>query len=756
MFRLRSIFGLNKQRWQTAPPPLLRKTIASISSGYRHSFPLSAKKNKESFEDLERILAKEGSRFTAVRLGGGKGNKGNNNSGNSRGDDNEVDHLPFLEGMKEEDMDDRLQEANEWVTMQLSDEDANFLNKKLGIDQELLSAEYDDDTDDVDKKGGNRKQLKTKTRSTMNSKGIQRSKLVSSLINEEEVMLRNLRGFLQINPFICSGCGAAFQTKTENNPGYLPKEKFQEHRERAELIRQKQEAIRILELADVELDSDAAVEFLRNANVPEAVIQGVHQIGRQLRGGAKKDAKPKQVSSPLPVKEGGLDDEPQGETEIEPSISTGEGLEEKICICQRCFRLQQYGKVESALRPGWSENDLLTPERFEALLGSIKNMKTVVLSVVDIFDLEGSVLNNLKTIAGDNPVIIAANKADLLPGDVSESRIINAIYDEVKERCRFWSPSDYEAKHPYAAKIQEGKGILSRSNIVLISCQGGYGLDKLMSLLMKTARGNGNTIHVLGAANAGKSSFINRLLEPPRGKDNGSKKSTNPLVTVSNLPGTTLDFLKIKLPNGITVVDTPGLISRGHLTSKLTTEELKQVIPSKSVKPVTLRLEENKCILLGGLARIELLEGKPMFFTIFASPSVKIHLTDSSKAEKFIETHIGKLIFPPENMERLEAIGPFEAKDFEVTGLGWKKSDYDIVLPGLGWIAVTGPGTVKVRVTAPKDMIVSTRPSLLPYEAKYSTAKYTGAKISQKSGKADKKNGRWKSSSQSSQSKDQI
>lgn len=596
MFRLRSIFGLNKQRWQTVPPPLT-KTIASVSSGYRPSFPLSAKKNKESFEDLERILAKEGNRFTAVSLGGGKGKKGNNSSGSSsgRGDDDEV--VPFLEGMREDDMDDRLQEANEWVTMQLSDEDADFLNKKLGIDQELLSADYDEDADG---KGGNRKQLKTKTRSTMNSKGIQR-KLVSSLVSEEEVMLRNLRGFLQINPFICSGCGAAFQTKTENHPGYLPKEKFQEHRERAELIRQKQEAIRILELADVELDSEAAVEYLRNANVPEAVIQGVHQIGRQLRGG--KDSKPKQELPPPPVKEDGLDDEQQGETESGASVSTGEGLEEKICICQRCFRLQQYGKVESALRPGWSENDLLTPERFEALLGSIKNMKTVVLSVVDIFDLEGSVLSNLKTIAGDNPVIIAANKADLLPGDVSESRIINAIYDEVKERCRFWSPSDYEVRHPYA-KIQEGKGVLSRSNIVLISCQGGYGLDKLMTLLMKTARGNGNTIHVLGAANAGKSSFINRLLEPPK----GSKKSTNPLVTVSNLPGTTLDFLKIKLPNGVTVVDTPGLISRGHLTSKLTTEELKQVIPSKSVKPVTLRLEENKCILLGGLARIELLE----------------------------------------------------------------------------------------------------------------------------------------------------
>ena len=89
----------------------------------------------------------------------------------------------------------------------------------------------------------------------------------------------------------------------------------------------------------------------------------------------------------------------------------------------------------------------------------------------------------------------------------------------------------------------------------------------------------------MGAANVGKSSFINRLLEnkynmnSKKGGDKASKRSKDiPQATVSNLPGTTLDFLKIKLPNGVTMIDTPGLINRGQLTSRLTPEELREVI----------------------------------------------------------------------------------------------------------------------------------------------------------------------------------
>lgn len=65
----------------------------------------------------------------------------------------------------------------------------------------------------------------------------------------------------------------------------------------------------------------------------------------------------------------------------------------------------------------------------------------------------------------------------------------------------------------------------------------------------------------------------------------------------------------------------------------------------------------------------------------------------------------------------------------------------DIVIPGLGWIAVTGVGSVKVRVTAPQATEVTLRPALLPYEAKHTTARFTGGRLEKKSRKQEKSYG---------------
>ena len=271
-------------------------------------------------------------------------------------------------------------------------------------------------------------------------------------------------------------------------------------------------------------------------------------------------------------------------------------IDESICICQRCYKLQQYGTVEESLRPGWSDHELLTPERFENLLSCIRETEAVVLCIVDVFDLKGSLLKNLKQIAGTNPIVIAANKVDLLPKDVSAIRLTNWIHAEVKEFCDLRSPKEVEdlkrqemvERGWHRPEKGDDEGLLRRANVHLVSCQGGVGMNDLMQSLMGLASDNGNKVYVMGAANVGKSSFINRLLESDYKKgvagsekgsgSGGKKKDSTPQATVSNLPGTTLNFLKIKLPNGVTMIDTPGLINRGQLTSRLTTEELRQVI----------------------------------------------------------------------------------------------------------------------------------------------------------------------------------
>jgi hypothetical protein len=100
-------------------------------------------------------------------------------------------------------------------------------------------------------------------------------KKLRSLTSAEVKSVAHIKGFLEMNPYICPGCGTPFQSKSEKDPGthsltyslthlttyslthpgFLPKDKLVVHRKLAELIRSKQEAVRILEMAGIDIDS---------------------------------------------------------------------------------------------------------------------------------------------------------------------------------------------------------------------------------------------------------------------------------------------------------------------------------------------------------------------------------------------------------------------------------------------------------------------------------------------------------------------
>lgn len=573
---------------------------------------------------------------------------------------------------------------NGWVTIQLgSDDDVirgemlDRLQKAKQLESSQRKSRKSSDSIDIHKHDENELYLESDQRkrkplqrdSRTNSKSLKHN--VEDYMKGADESKKRITGYLELNPFVCSGCGSNFQSKTPDAPGFLPPDKFKEHRANAELIRKKQEAIRTLQMADLEFNSPAAEELLRAGEIEESIIASIKRMGDSLQASSKYAEGHNSVEQQLsleqsssaeaflindlnssddtnsfdlaanaildratiasmlsgrsrnnlafkdskiaPVRDAQSKLKPfHTQTDIDPDGQPIESVvkefEEEVCICQRCYRLQQYGQVEQNLRPGWSKHEFLTPERFEHLLSSIKTNEAVVLCLVDIFDLQGSIVRNLRQIAGDNPVLIGVNKVDLLPKDISKVRIQQWVHEEIKRVCGFVGPKSRDDENFLSSSADN---VLKMSNVHLISCKNDAGVRSLMNSALALAEENGRKIYVMGAANVGKSSFINRLLEPdqsnPSYHQSGKKKT--PSVTVSNLPGTTLDFLKIKLPNsGVTVIDTPGLINRGHLTSKLTTDELKQVIPSKPINAVTFRIEEGKCALLGGFARVELME----------------------------------------------------------------------------------------------------------------------------------------------------
>lgn len=460
----------------------------------------------------------------------------------------------------------------------------------------------------------------------------------------------------------CPGCGVKFQTEDDAVPGFLPIDKLRQllaYREEEKIRRQEESG---------HFDID------RMTSQIGSVVDFDEEEARQQQ-----------------------DDEM------------------KATVCQRCHRLKYQGQVDDELRPGISTHELLTPKRFEELLGTLKNTRCLIVYLVDLFDFHGSFLYNLPKIIGENPIIIAANKVDLLPKDMSRDRVKTWVRDE----CRY-----------------RGLPFIESRDIHLVSCKSGFGVAVLMRKARETAIEMNVNMYVIGSANVGKSTFINHLLQDKtivkKGKASQKNKLLSQGLTVSMVPGTTLDFLKIDLGD-VSLYDTPGLILPHQITSRLNPEELKAVIPQKQVEHVTLRLQEGKCVLIGGLVKVELLEGRPFLFTFFISNNVKLHMTDVTRAEDFIDKHIGSdLLFPPYSKERLEELGPMVTSEFIVSGSGWKQSVEDIVLSGLGWVSVTGAGECRVKVTAPQDMLVMTRPAMMPFEAWDTTSTFTGGRTVKK------------------------
>lgn len=151
----------------------------------------------------------------------------------------------------------------------------------------------------------------------------------------------------------------------------------------------------------------------------------------------------------------------------------------------------------------------------------------------------------------------------------------------------------------------------------------------------------------------------------------------------------------------------------------------------RQVEPITFRVASGKCVMVGGLAKIEVIgDTKPFLFTFFVANDIKLHPTDSSRADDFAAKHTGTLLTPPlePGPKRREEIGEFESHTIEIEGAGWKEAAADITLTGLGWIAVTGAGRAKLRISVPKGIGISVRPPLMPYDIWEVAAKYTGAK----------------------------
>ncbi|SDB97497.1 hypothetical protein SAMN05421734_103220 [Pelagirhabdus alkalitolerans] len=353
----------------------------------------------------------------------------------------------------------------------------------------------------------------------------------------------------------------------------------------------------------------------------------------------------------------------QSNDKNQPGFVPASALSNDEVICQRCFRLKHYNEVQDV---PYTDHDFLQ------LISQIGETNSLIVKLVDIFDFSGSFIKSLHRLTGNNKVILVANKVDLLPKSTNRGKLIQ-----------------------WLKKSAADLG-LTVQDVYLTSAKTGQGFDRVKEAIEHHR--DGEDVYVVGSTNVGKSTFINYLIN----ESTGLKEA----ITTSYFPGTTLGFIDIPLDETSSLYDTPGVINRGQITHYLSNEDIKTITPTKEIKPQVFQLNSGQTLFIGGMARIDFIKGDRQPFVCYFSNQITIHRTKLEKADQLYSDHFGELLSPP-SASSVDEYPPLKEKTFKISG-----DKTDIVLPGLGWVTLTGDD-VTVSIATPDNVPVSRRSAII-------------------------------------------
>ncbi len=348
--------------------------------------------------------------------------------------------------------------------------------------------------------------------------------------------------------------------------------------------------------------------------------------------------------------------------DAEKPFYTPKALEEDSTIyCQRCYRMRHYGKLTGSY---------VDKETYIEMIQTIPP-QVVIVKVIDVFDIEGSIMPEIMKMVNPASLIVVANKFDLLPKSVNKVK--------VKQRIN-------EILHDYGVYPDQ---------LLLISAIKNHGIDTLIDTISKAHKGN--DIYVIGASNVGKSTLINHMISA------FLQEKKDPITTFF-APGTTQNFIQVPFED-VTLYDTPGLLKKNHMFSILSSDKLKVIQPKKEIKPRVYQLEVNQTIFVGSLLRMDFLKGLPSNFVFYFSQDLDLHRTKMINADTFYEKHKNDLLKPPLTVSN----GKLDLK-FHQFPLS-RETKTDIVIPGLGFFSMKGSGVI--RLYTPNGIIAYQRKSLI-------------------------------------------
>ena len=309
-------------------------------------------------------------------------------------------------------------------------------------------------------------------------------------------------------------------------------------------------------------------------------------------------------------------------------------------VCQRCFHLTHYGNTSAI-----DQDDPLTKE-VRSRSDVVTHLKWIdtfpptalCVKVVDALDLHGTMAPQLVGALQTRRVLLAINKADVLPSALSIHEL-----------------------QVYARKIAKQAGVQNVVGCVATSALRGKHGTTALSKEIKRLR-QGRSVYMVGVTNVGKSTLFNALKQPGI----VSTLNVNPIemaeqATVSTLPGTTMSPLKVRFGTGTNrwdMYDTPGIVVNRPKHDMLTNNALRQaLLKHKTIKPNIFSVKSGTSLFLGGMGRIDVRfeeptqtgakkDGTAPRLLLIWNSHLPVHPTSTKNVDTLMAKQAGRLLSP--------------------------------------------------------------------------------------------------------------
>ena len=344
-------------------------------------------------------------------------------------------------------------------------------------------------------------------------------------------------------------------------------------------------------------------------------------------------------------------------------------LSARVLFCNQCFEDSRYNFSPRAPRV---DDDIAT------MLHDAEASDALIVYVVDVFSFENSFIPEILDIIQGLPLIVVANKRDLLPGHVSDE----ALREYVAHRCRVAHLS------------------CTSEDVILTSLRSESDVSGIWEMI--NLRRRAHDVYIIGAQGSGKSQLLSSLLHI---YVNPTGQSISTIV----YPGTSLQVMQIPLDNSSYLYDSPGTSLDNSALTHVGSRGKAILVPKKAVEERDYVLAEGDSLFLGGIARIELLQGEKTTLSFYGSPKLDIMKTGTKEPEELFFKKIAKealLPLPEFPVGRSD----YDAYDLSIT----ETTRRDIGIAGVGWFNFQGAGQI-FRIFVLKGVgVYASRPKVYP------------------------------------------